>query len=89
MPGGLPSDALRHALAAEEFGRAASLLERAGRAMLTTMLTTSPTEFLKWLKALPDGASVMFTYLYVDVIGFFKPGGMQDVPAGVVWSSRL
>jgi LuxR family transcriptional regulator, maltose regulon positive regulatory protein len=47
---GLPSDAIRHALAAEDFGRAADLLERAGRAMLTTRQDA----FLDWLKALPD-----------------------------------
>ena len=47
---GLPSDAVRHALAAEDFGRAADLLERTGRAMLTT----TQDAFLDWLKALPD-----------------------------------
>ena len=46
---GLPSDAVRHALAAEDFGRAADLLERTGRAMLTT----TQDAFLDWLKALP------------------------------------
>ncbi|MCC6628231.1 MAG: helix-turn-helix transcriptional regulator [Chloroflexi bacterium] len=47
---GLPSDAVRHALAAEDFGRAAGLLERAGR----VMLTTRHGQFLGWVKALPD-----------------------------------
>lgn len=47
---GLPPDAIRHALAAEDFGRAADLLERAGRAMLTTRHDA----FLDWVKALPD-----------------------------------
>src|SRR6185503_6321583 len=47
---GLPADAIRHALAAEDFPRAAGLLERAARAMLTG----GDAEFLGWLTALPD-----------------------------------
>jgi LuxR family maltose regulon positive regulatory protein len=49
---GLPADAVRHALAAEDFGRAAGLLERAARAMLAT----GQDSFLDWVKALPDEA---------------------------------
>lgn len=30
-------------------------------------------------------ASVMFLYLYVDYIGFFKPGVIEDILAGIVW----
>jgi LuxR family transcriptional regulator, maltose regulon positive regulatory protein len=48
---GLPSEAIRHALAAEDFGRAAGLVELAARAMLTSRQDES---FLGWLKALPD-----------------------------------
>jgi LuxR family maltose regulon positive regulatory protein len=47
---GLQPDAVRHALAAHDFGRAAGLLERTGRAMLKG----TQDEFLGWLKALPD-----------------------------------
>jgi LuxR family maltose regulon positive regulatory protein len=47
---GLPSDAVRHALAAADFGRAAGLLERAGRAILATRQDA----FLDWARALPD-----------------------------------
>jgi LuxR family transcriptional regulator, maltose regulon positive regulatory protein len=48
---GLRSDAIRHALIAEDFGRAAGLVELETRAMLTTR----QDETLRgWLKALPD-----------------------------------
>src|ERR687886_287494 len=30
-------------------------------------------------------ASFMFMYVYVDIIGFFKPGVIQDILAGRVW----
>ena len=48
---GLPSDAVRHALAGEDFERAAGLVELAARAMLGS--SQEPT-LLEWLKALPD-----------------------------------
>src|SRR3954452_7534453 len=48
---GLRSDAIRHALIAEDFGRAAGLVELESRALLTTR----QDETLRgWLKALPD-----------------------------------
>ena len=49
---GLPSDAIRHALAAEDFERAASLVELAALAMLGS---SQETTLHGWLKALPDG----------------------------------
>ena len=48
---GLPADAVRHALAAEDFERAAGLVEPAARAMLGS--SQEPT-LLEWLQALPD-----------------------------------
>jgi LuxR family maltose regulon positive regulatory protein len=45
------SEAIRHALAAEDFERAADLVELAGRAMLTGR---EDEPFMRWLKALPD-----------------------------------
>jgi LuxR family transcriptional regulator, maltose regulon positive regulatory protein len=48
---GQRSEAVQHALAAEDFGRAADLVELAGRAMLTGRQDDA---FLGWLKALPD-----------------------------------
>jgi LuxR family transcriptional regulator, maltose regulon positive regulatory protein len=48
---GLTSEAVRHALVAEDFGRAAGLVELAARAMLTSRQDET---FLGWLKALPD-----------------------------------
>jgi hypothetical protein len=34
-------------------------------------------------------ASFMFMYLYVDVIGFFNPGVIEDILAGVVWEFEI
>ena len=48
---GSPDDAIRHALAAGDFERAADLAELAGRAMLTNRRGDT---FLGWLRALPD-----------------------------------
>ncbi len=48
---GLPTDAVRHALAAEDFERAAGLVELAWRAMLRS---SQRATCLGWLKALPD-----------------------------------
>lgn len=48
---GLPSEAVRHALLAKDFGRAADLVERTGRAMLASRRDET---FLGWVKALPD-----------------------------------
>jgi LuxR family transcriptional regulator, maltose regulon positive regulatory protein len=49
---GFRAEAVDHALAATDFERAADLVERAGRAMLTGR---QDEPFLRWLKALPDG----------------------------------
>ncbi|MEX2598158.1 MAG: helix-turn-helix transcriptional regulator, partial [Dehalococcoidia bacterium] len=48
---GLTSEAVRHALTAEDFGRAAGLVELVARAMLTA---NQDETYLGWLKALPD-----------------------------------
>ncbi|MDQ4083135.1 MAG: LuxR C-terminal-related transcriptional regulator [Actinomycetota bacterium] len=48
---GLPSDAIRHALAAGDFGRAAALIELAARA---TLMGKREETFMGWLRALPD-----------------------------------
>ena len=34
-------------------------------------------------------ASVMFVYVYVDIIGFFRPGFIQDILAGRVWEFEI
>lgn len=34
-------------------------------------------------------ASVMFVYVYVDILGFFKPGVIEDILAGVVWEFEI
>ena len=48
---GFPADAIRHALAAEDFERAASLVELAG---LESLMSRQEATLLVWLKALPD-----------------------------------
>jgi len=48
---GLPPDAIRHALAAEDFERAAGLIELAWSAMA---LSYQSSTWLGWVKALPD-----------------------------------
>jgi LuxR family maltose regulon positive regulatory protein len=48
---GLPSDAIRHALAAEDFERAADLIELAGPMVEESSLTA---RWLGWVRALPD-----------------------------------
>ena len=50
---GLPADAIRHALAAADFDRAAGLIELAWPAMRRSRQVAT---YLGWLKALPDGA---------------------------------
>ena len=49
---GLPADAIRHALAAEDFERAAGLVELAWPAIIRRF---EDTRWLSWVKALPDG----------------------------------
>src|SRR5215210_4659335 len=34
-------------------------------------------------------ASVMFVYVYVDILVFFKPGVIEDILAGVVWKFEI
>jgi LuxR family maltose regulon positive regulatory protein len=48
---GLPSDSIRHALAAEDFERAAGMVELAWRAMDRSFQSAT---WLGWVKALPD-----------------------------------
>jgi LuxR family maltose regulon positive regulatory protein len=48
---GLPADAVRHALAAEDFERAASLIELAWQAMESSFQTAA---WLGWVKKLPE-----------------------------------
>ena len=34
-------------------------------------------------------ASFMFMYLYVDVIGFYKPGNIEEILAGFMWEFEI
>ncbi|MDQ3810070.1 MAG: DUF6326 family protein, partial [Chloroflexota bacterium] len=60
--------------------------------MATHAKTTRVLENIKVnvkLKLAGLWASVMFVYLYVDVIGFYKPGAIEDILAGVVWEFEI
>lgn len=37
------------------------------------------------LKLLALWAAVMFLYVYVDIVGFYKPGTVENILAGRVW----
>jgi hypothetical protein len=37
------------------------------------------------LKLAPLWASLMFVYAYVDILGFYEPGTIEDILAGTVW----
>ncbi|MCH7998450.1 MAG: helix-turn-helix transcriptional regulator [Chloroflexi bacterium] len=65
---GLPADAIRHALAGEDFERAAGLMEPVGRPM---MFTGGQETMLGWLKALPDalvGSRPVLSGIYAWVL---------------------
>ena len=54
-------------------------------------MTTRPTTTLEDLR-MPVQAqlaaawtSFMFLYVYVDILGFYKPGVIDDILAGIVW----
>ena len=69
---GLPADAVRHALAGEDFERAAGLVELAALAMLGS--SQEPT-LLEWLRALPDEIFrsrpvLSVYYAFTDGVGF-------------------
>lgn len=41
------------------------------------------------LKLAAAWASFMFLYVYVDILGFFRPGVVEDILAGVVWEFQI
>ena len=69
---GLPSDAIRHALAAEDFERAADLVELAVPAMRRSRQEAT---LLGWLKALPDELVHVRPVLSVHYAGALQQGG--------------
>lgn len=34
-------------------------------------------------------ASLMFLYVYVDILGLYKPGVIEDILAGIVWQVEI
>ncbi|WP_280923959.1 LuxR C-terminal-related transcriptional regulator [Ornithinimicrobium cryptoxanthini] len=80
---GQPSEAVQHALAGEDFGRAAGLVELAGRAML---IGQQDAVFLGWLKMLPDELvrtrPVLCVYYALALVSFdpeAAEGRLRDV----------
>ena len=69
---GLPADAIRHALAAEDFERAANLVELAVPAMRRSRQEAT---LLGWLKALPDELIQCRPVLNVAYAGTLQQGG--------------
>ncbi|MFD2614148.1 LuxR C-terminal-related transcriptional regulator [Paenibacillus gansuensis] len=72
----LADDAIRHALAAEDFARAADLVELAIPALRRSRQETA---MLKWLKALPDELVRYRPVLSVWYAGALLAGGKLDV----------
>ena len=76
---GLPADAIRHALAAEDFERAADLIELAVPAMRRSRQEAT---VLGWLKALPDELVRCRPVLSVDYAGaLLASGELEGVEA--------
>jgi LuxR family maltose regulon positive regulatory protein len=76
---GLPADAIRHALAAEDFERAADLVELVAPAMRRSRQDAT---LLGWLKALPDELARTRPVLSVDYAGaLFGTGQLEAVEA--------
>lgn len=72
---GSADDAIRHTLAANDFGRAADLIERAIPALRRSRQETA---MLKWLKALPDELVCCRPVLSVWYAGALLAGGRLD-----------
>lgn len=72
---GSAADAIRHALAAEDFARAADLVERAMPAMNRSRQEAA---VLSWLKALPDGLVRCRPVLSVWYAGMLLAGGKVE-----------
>ena len=72
---GQASDAIRHALAADDFERAAGLVERVARA---TIRSNQSARLLEWLKVLPDdlvrARPVLSTYYAFALLGIGRDG---------------
>lgn len=55
----------------------------AGATALEPVSTPAP------LKLAALWASLMFVYVYADILGFFKPGVIEDILAGTVWQFEI
>jgi hypothetical protein len=60
--------------------------------MTTQKNGTTPPTFTPLpvqLKLAAAWTSFMFLYVYVDLLGFFRPGVVEDILAGVVWEFQI
>lgn len=71
----LPSEAIRHALAAEHFERASGLIERAAPA---TRQSRQEATLLGWLKALPEEIFRNRPILSIEYVGALLASGLVD-----------
>ena len=62
-------------------GKNEKIRERYGKAGLVLEELRMPTQ----LKLAGLWATVMFMYIYVDIIGFFSPGVIEDILVGKVY----
>lgn len=53
----------------------------------TTALENQPIPVAAKLAA--AWTSLMFLYVYVDILAFFKPGVIDDIEAGILWEFNL
>ena len=60
--------------------------------MTTQKNTSTPSTFTPLpvqLKLAAAWTSFMFLYVYVDLLGFYRPGVVEDLLAGVVWEFQI
>jgi LuxR family maltose regulon positive regulatory protein len=82
---GSPSDAIHHALAAEDFERAANLLELAWPAM---DISYQSATWLGWVKALPDELVGTRPVLSVGWAWALLDGGEMEAVEGRLWDAE-
>jgi LuxR family maltose regulon positive regulatory protein len=74
---GLPADAVRHALAAQDYDLAADVIERAVT-RITTWSRVNVATFMRWFAALPDDVARTKPWLQLIVSRVFYVTGRQE-----------
>jgi hypothetical protein len=59
------------------------------QAHTTTASVLEDTEIPVQLKLAALWTSFMFVYVYVDILGFYQPGVIEDILAGRVWQLEI